>query len=96
MSLVSGMIQNVVLNFKEFMFNTLYVLASSANFGISLTVPPIHTLDILPNGQVHIVCNTGEQLQTSFTMNGVQYQLINCNLPVGKYIDTVCDLVVSP
>ena len=77
------------------MFTTLYLLAD-ATFGISLTVPPIRTLDVLPNGQVHVVCNTGEQLQTSFMMNGIQYQLINCNLPVGKYIDTICDLQVSP
>lgn len=68
---------------------------ASLAFSISLTVLPIRTLEILPNNKVHIVCNTGEKLETSFVINGLNYSLVNCDLSPGHYIDTVCNLQVK-
>lgn len=65
-------------------------------FTISATVPPIQEIYLLPHNQVHIISNTGEPIATSFEIGGIQYTLMNCDLPTGKYIDTVCDLVTVP
>jgi hypothetical protein len=71
----------------------LLTLTSAAAISISLTVPPVRQATLLPNGkQVHIVCNTGEDLPPQVILNGVAYNLANCDLSPGKYIDTVCDL----
>ncbi len=70
-------------------------IVKAATFQISLTVPPIRELELLPNNQVHIKCNTGEVLETSFDLGGVKYSLVNCDLSPGRYIDTVCDLQVD-
>lgn len=68
-------------------------LLASAAISLSLTIAPIRILEVLPNNKVHIVCNTGEQLETSFELNDVNYRLENCDLSPGKHIDTICDMV---
>ena len=59
---------------------------------ISVTVPPIETLELISPTQVHIVSNTGKQLETTFTINNTTYTLTNCDLTAGHYIDTICTL----
>ncbi len=60
---------------------------------ISLTVPPIQEIYYISNNKVRVLSNTGEALSTTFIINGITYQLEDCDLPTGKYIDTTCDLV---
>ncbi len=64
----------------------------AGSVAVSLTVEPVETLDVLPDGRIHIVCNTGAKLETKFEMNGKLYQLTGCDLPEGRYIDTICTL----
>jgi hypothetical protein len=66
---------------------------AGGSLALSLTVPPIQTLELLPNNRVHIVSNTGEKLETSFDWQGSPYRLVGCDLSAGHYIDTICKLV---
>lgn len=69
------------------------MLLAAASISLSLVVMPVRILDRLPDGRVHIVCNTGEKLETEFDYAGARYRLVNCDLSPGRYIDTICDLV---
>lgn len=74
----------------------LSVPAVAVTFPIRLTVPPRQELDVLPDGRVHVLSNTGQALETQFELSGVKYVLANCDLTAGHYIDTICDLVAAP
>ena len=68
------------------------------NFNISLTVPIVQKVSILPNNQIYIYSNAGTPIQTTFEINGIMYQITNCDLSNYKtqVINTTCDLLELP
>jgi hypothetical protein len=75
----------------------MLLASSSASFSLSLTVPVIQDIQRLPNGQVHVIDNTGQPVTSTFTLNGVKYSLTDCNLTPHPIIDAICNLTpVSP
>lgn len=71
-----------------------FMMLAQTTFGLSLTVPVIQTVDVLPDGRVHIYDNSGEPVSSTFYYNGTTYALTHCDLIPHPIVDTICTLTL--